>query len=80
MRRSASRLPALLALAAGGLLAGLALAAFLSLPQVKDFSPAAGAQNVSSRAFIRITFNRAMDSASVEAALHFTPEAAGTFA
>lgn len=73
-------MPALLALAAGGLLAGLALAAFLSLPQVKDFSPAAGAQNVSSRASIRITFNRAMDSASVEAALHFTPEAAGTFA
>jgi TolB protein len=73
-------LPALLALAAGGLLAGLALAAFLSLPQVKAVYPAAGAQNVSSRASIRITFNRPMDSASVEAALHFTPEAAGAFA
>ena len=73
-------MPALLALAAGGLLAGLALAAFLSLPRVRDFYPAAGAQNISSRAPIRITFNRPMDSVSVEAALHFTPEAAGMFA
>jgi TolB protein len=73
-------LPAPLALAAVGLLAGLALAALLSMPQVKDFSPAAGVQNVSSRAPIRLTFNRPMDTASVQAALHFTPEAAGTFA
>jgi TolB protein len=80
VRRSASRWPLFLALAAGGLLAGLALAALLSLPQVKDVSPASGAQNVSSRAPVRLAFNRPMDSASVEAALHFEPETAGAFA
>ena len=80
MRRpSALRLPVILALAASGLLAGLALAAFLSLPQLKTVSPAVGAQNVSSRAPIHLAFNRPMDSGSVEAALRFTPEATGTF-
>jgi len=75
-----ARGPVFFALALGGLLAGLALAAFLSLPRLTAVSPAAGAQNVSSRAPIRLTFNRPMAPASVEAALHFTPEAAGAFA
>ena len=46
LRRPPARLPIFIALPVIGLLAGLALAVFFSLPQVTAFSPAAGAQLV----------------------------------
>ena len=61
-------------------MAGLSLAALVSLPQLKSFSPAASAQSVSSRAPIHLIFSRPMNPVSVEAGLHFTPEMAGAYA
>jgi len=80
LRRPPARLPIFIALPVIGLLAGLALAVFFSLPQVTAFSPAAGAQLVSARAPIRITFNRSMDRTSVENALRVAPPMEGAFA
>jgi Tol biopolymer transport system component len=64
-------------LAAVGLLAGLGLALYFSLPRLETTVPGSGAQFVSSRAPIRLTFNRPMDHASVEAALQFSPQRLG---
>jgi Tol biopolymer transport system component len=79
LRRPASRVPAVIALLTLGLFAGLALAALLSLPRLTAVSPAAGAQDVSSRAPIRLTFNRPMQPASVEEALRIAPALPGMF-
>jgi hypothetical protein len=62
-----------------GLLAGLAFAVFLALPRLQSVSPADAAASVSSRAPLRLTFNRPMDSASVEAALSVDPAVSGRF-
>ena len=80
LRRSSSSLPAVVGLLGSGLLAGFALAVFFSLPQVMDLAPAPGAQFVSARAPIRLTFNRPMDHASVESALRLSPPVEGAFA
>ena len=77
-RRAPSRGPALLIVS--GLAAGLALAAVIALPQVTEISPADNAAEVSPHAAVRLSFSRAMDHASVEAALKVTPAAAGAFA
>jgi len=79
LRRAPSRWPLLIVLLGLGLLAGLALALVLALPKVTAVSPAPG-ESISSRAPIRIGFNRPMDHASVEAALHIAPEAKSVFA
>jgi Tol biopolymer transport system component len=75
-----ARLPALIGLAVLGVIAGLALVAFFSLPRLSLFSPTAGAQNVSSQAHLQLTFNRPMNQASVETALQMTPPLPGAFA
>jgi TolB protein len=75
LRRRPSRWPA--GLAVTGLLLGLALAAFLALPRITGLAPADQALEVSTRAAVRITFNRDMNHASVEAALTLTPAAPG---
>ena len=62
-----------------GLLAGLGLALYLSLPRLATSTPSSGAQFVSSLAPVRLTFNRPMDHASVEAALTITPPRQGNF-
>lgn len=67
-------------LAVVGALVGLALVALFALPHVVDVSPAAGAQNASPRARVRIVFDQPMNTASVEAALQIQPPHAGTFA
>lgn len=75
-----ARLPALIGLAVLGVAAGLALVTFFSLPRLNLFSPAAGAQDVSSRARLQLTFSRPMNQASVESALQMTPPLSGAFA
>ncbi len=60
-------------LAAAALLLGLIVAVFISLPELTGVFPVPGAQNVSSRAPIRLTFSRPMDQAAVEAAFRLTP-------
>lgn len=77
MSRKTSRWPAALLLLAIGLVTGLALTYFLALPQVTTFSPAPGAQNVSSRAPLRLTFSQAMQPDSVANALQIQPALAG---
>jgi Tol biopolymer transport system component len=67
-------------LAGVGLLAGLGLALYFSLPRLESTVPSSGAQFVSSRSPLRLTFNRPMDHASVEAALHVSPARAGAYA
>lgn len=62
-----------------GLLGGLALAVWLALPQLESVSPADAAVSVSSRAPLRLQFTRAMDTASVEAALSLNPPLPGRF-
>src|SRR5947209_4447270 len=62
-----------------GLLIGLGLALYLSLPRLATTVPQSGAQFVSSRAPVHLTFNRPMDHASVEAALQLSPPRQGTF-
>ncbi len=62
---------------AGGLLLGLAVAAFVSLPRLTVVSPPRGAALVSAGAPIRLTFNAPMDTAAVQAALHLSPDVAG---
>ena len=81
MRRSATlpRWSLLFGLAAISLVAGLLVAGFLSLPAVTAIAPAPGAQNVSSRAPIRLTFNHPMARGSVEAAFKLTPAHEGSF-
>ncbi len=81
MRRSATlpRWSLFLGLAIVSLVAGLLVAGFLSLPAVTAIAPAPGAQNVSSRAPIRLTFNHPMARSSVEAAFKLTPAHEGTF-
>jgi Tol biopolymer transport system component len=74
--RGCSTLWLLLALV--GVLAGLAVAAIVALPRLTRVEPARGAALVSARAPIRLTFNRPMDTASVEQGLALTPDAAGT--
>src|SRR5436190_7658254 len=75
-----ARLPAFAGLAVLGVIAGLALVAFFSLPRLSLFSPTAGAQNISSQAHLQLTFNRPMNQASVENALQMTPPLPGAFA
>jgi Tol biopolymer transport system component len=67
-------------LAAVGLLAGLGLALYISLPRLGATVPKAGAQFISSRAPVRLTFDRPMDHASVEAALQISPPRQGSLA
>lgn len=62
-----------------GLLAGLAAAVFFALPRLNAVSPAEAAVSVSSRAPLRLAFNRPMDPASVEGALTLDPALPGTF-
>ena len=66
-------------LAAAGLMVGLIAAVFLSLPQLSAIAPTPGAQNVSSRAPIRLTFSHPMAQRSVEAAFKLTPAQGGAF-
>src|SRR5689334_23138187 len=65
-------------LLAVGLLLGLAIAAFLSLPRLNTVSPARDAALVSSGAPIRLTFSQPMDTASVQQALTLAPDVPGT--
>jgi Tol biopolymer transport system component len=58
---------------------GLIAAVFLSLPQLTAIAPEPGAQNVSSRAPIRLTFSQPMAQSSVEAAFKVLPPQPGTF-
>lgn len=71
------RWPLWLALAAGGVLAGLALMTVLALPKLTAFAPAFGAQNVSPHAPLRLTFNRPMNVESLSSALHVEPPLVG---
>ena len=73
------RWPLFIGLAAAGLIVGLIAAVFLSLPQLTVIAPAPGAQNVSSRAPIRLTFDHPMAHSSVEAAFRLAPAQPGTF-
>lgn len=73
-----SRGPWLWSLAAAGVLAGVALAAVLSLPHVTALYPAPGATQISSRSPLRLTFNRPMDPAALEGMLHFNVPYSGT--
>ena len=66
-------------LAGAGLLVGLGLALYVSLPRLAARVPNSGAQFVSSRAPVRLTFSRPMDHASVEAALQLSPPRLGSF-
>jgi len=68
-----------LALGVVGLLAGLALAAFLGLPRLGAVFPARGAPAASSRTPIRLTFNRPMDLASVQAGISLSPVMPGAW-
>jgi len=70
------RRPVLL-LAALGLGAGLLLAAALSAPRLVAVLPGDSARDVSSKASLRLTFNRPMDHASVESRLLIDPRPAG---
>ena len=78
-RRSGSPWSLWLTLAGLGLLLGLGLAVWLAIPQLASVSPAEAATSVSSRAPLRLQFTRAMDQASVEAALSLTPPLPGRF-
>ncbi len=78
-RPARNRWPLWLALAAAGVLAGLALMTVLALPKLTAFAPAPGAQNVSPHASLRLTFNRPMQAESFSAALRLDPPLAGTF-
>ena len=78
-RRQGAGLATWALLAGLGLLAGLAVALYVSLPQLDTTVPRSGAQFVSSLAPLRLTFNRPMDHASVEAALQITPQRLGSF-
>jgi Tol biopolymer transport system component len=78
-RRPGAGLATWARLAGVGLLAGLALALYLSLPRLDTTLPRSGEQFVSSRAPVRLTFNRPMDHASVEAAVQLSPARPGTF-
>ncbi len=62
-----------------GLLVGLGAAAFLSLPRLTAVSPARGAALVSAGAPLRLSFNRPMDTASVQQGLRLTPDVPGVF-
>lgn len=68
-----------LALGGLGLVLGLAAAVFYALPRLVSVSPAQAAVSVSSRAPLRLRFNRPMDPASVERALTVTPAVPGRF-
>jgi Tol biopolymer transport system component len=67
------------ALAGLGVLAGLGLAAFLSVPRVNAVSPADQSTHVSARAPVRLEFSQPMDAASTEAALALSPDVPGAF-
>ncbi|MCC6189461.1 MAG: PD40 domain-containing protein [Anaerolineales bacterium] len=60
-----------------GLLLGLGLAAFVSLPRLTAVYPANGTTQVSARAPIKLEFSRPMDTTSVEQALAITPDVPG---
>jgi Tol biopolymer transport system component len=79
-RRPGPGLGAWAALGALGLLVGLAVALFIVWPRLVSTFPPAGAQFVSSRSPIRLSFNGPMDQASVEAALKTTPGLPGSLA
>jgi Tol biopolymer transport system component len=57
---------------------GLLLMAVLALPKITALMPEPGAAQVSPHLPLRLTFNRPMQTASVEAALHLTPPISGT--
>src|SRR5437763_11007033 len=78
-RRQGAGLATWAVLAGVGLLVGLGLALYLSLPRLNTTNPRSGAQFVSSRAPVRLTFSRPMDHASVEASLQVAPPQLGTF-
>jgi len=65
-------------IAALAALAGLALVAILARPQVTELRPPPGAENLSPRARLQITFNQPMNPATVEAALRIEPALPGT--
>ncbi|MGQ0603405.1 MAG: Ig-like domain-containing protein [Anaerolineales bacterium] len=71
---------ALIALFIVSVIGGLIIAAALSLPRLVSVSPAASAVNVSPHARIRFTFDRAMDAASLTAALRVQPDLPGSVA
>jgi Tol biopolymer transport system component len=79
-RRTGPGLATWVLVAVLGLLAGLGLAAYLALPRLTQTFPRAGAQFMSSRAPVRLIFNRPMDHASVESAFTVTPARPGSFA
>jgi dipeptidyl aminopeptidase/acylaminoacyl peptidase len=79
-RRSGPGLGTWALLAGVALLVGLGLALYFSLPRLDSAVPPSGAQFVSSRSPLRLTFNRPMDRASVEAGLHLSPARAGAYA
>ena len=79
-RRPGPGLATWAALGGLGLLAGLALALFLTWPRLAAASPRPGAQFVSSLAPVRLNFTVPMDQASVEAALKTAPGRVGTLA
>ena len=76
-RSAAPRWPGLIALAGLGLAAGLALMAALSLPHLIAITPAEGAADVSTRARVRLVFDRPMEAGSVAASLSLEPALPG---
>src|SRR6266851_3858031 len=78
-RRQGAGLATWVLLAGTGLLVGLGLALYLSLPRLDATAPRSGAQFVSSRAPVHLSFSRPMDHASVEAALQLSPPRQGAF-
>ena len=75
--RRPSAMPRVLAIAALGLIAGLALALSFGLPRIVGVMPEGG--GASSRSPITITFSHTMDRASVESRLQIEPRIAGEF-
>ena len=78
-RRPGAGLATWALLAGFGLLAGLGVALYVSLPRLDTTVPPSGAQFVSSLAPVRLNVNRPMDLAAVEAALQITPQRLGNF-
>ncbi len=75
--RRPSAMPRVLAIAALGLIAGLALALSFGLPRIVGVTPEGG--GASSKSPIIITFSHTMDRASVESRLQIDPRVTGEF-